>query len=170
MPAEGRELAVEPSTEERAAVAAQLGITAVDRLKARLKVVKFRGGLRVTGQLEAEITQPSVVSLEPVSQVIDEPIDRVFLPAGSAEAAAPAPHAGVEVFVDLEGDDPPDHFSGPEVDLSDLVIEALALAVDPYPRAEGESLETLGISSVDADRESPFAALKALKDKGDKGL
>ena len=52
----------------------------------------------------------------------------------------PAP-ASAEVFVDLEGDDMPDHFEGHEADLSDLIVETLALAIDPYPRAPDASLE-----------------------------
>ena len=49
--------------------------------------------------------------------------------------AEPAP--GAEVFVDLEGEDLPDHFDGPEADLSEWLIETLALALDPYPRKPG---------------------------------
>jgi len=40
----------------------------------------------------------------------------------------------------------------------------VALAVDPYPRAEGESLDDLGLKA-DLVEDNPFAALKALKPK-----
>ncbi|HEV7274972.1 MAG TPA: DUF177 domain-containing protein [Devosiaceae bacterium] len=163
MPPTGRGLRLAPDAEEREALAAALGISAVERLEVSLQAVKFRGGMRVTGQLEAEIVQPSVVSLEPVRQVIVEPIDRVFLPG----PGKPAP--GAEIYVDLEADDPPDHFEGPEADMSDLVIETLALAIDPYPRAEGESVETLGLPVDEDDEPSPFARLKVLKNPGDGG-
>jgi uncharacterized metal-binding protein YceD (DUF177 family) len=162
MPPAGRNLRLALDAEEREALAAALGITAIERLEATLQAVKFRGGMRVTGRLEAEIVQPSVVSLEPVRQIVDEPIDRIFLP-GPGKPAAGA--AGTEIFVDLEADDPPDHFEGPEADMSDLIIETLALAIDPYPRAPGESVESLGLEPEE-EEPSPFARLKSLKPSG----
>ena len=60
----------------------------------------------------------------------------------------------------------PDHFEGNEADLSELLVETLALAVDPYPTAEGESLERLG---DDDTKTTPFAGLKVLKTPEDKG-
>ena len=161
MPHEGRELVVAPTEEERAAIAEAIGISSVNRLEATMIAVKFRGGMRVTGKLTAEITQPSVVSLEPVTQQIAEPIDRIFLPAEEKSFAAAA---GAEIFVDLEGDELPDHFEGGEADLSEFIVETLALAVDLYPRAPGEMVELPADDADDPD-ESPFAALKALKDR-----
>lgn len=166
MPAEGRELFFGVGEEERAELAAHLALTALDRLEVRLKADRFRGGIRVQGRLLADLTQPSVVSLEPVAQHVDEPIDRVFLPGGEKPFAD---SAGAEIFVDLEGDDVPDHFEGTEADLSDLIVETLSLAIDPYPRAAGESIENLGIAGDDPAEDSPFARLRALKSPGDKG-
>jgi uncharacterized metal-binding protein YceD (DUF177 family) len=164
MPATGRDVDIVVEREVREAIAAQLGVTAVDRLQVRLHAVKFRGGIRVTGQLKAQVTQPSVVSLEPVIEVIEEPVDRIFLPGGEKAYAG---KADAEVFVDLEGDDLPDHFEGNEADLSDLIIETLALSIDPYPRLEGESVGIVG--DEDDEDDSPFAGLKALKIDEDKG-
>lgn len=165
MPPTGRELKLSVAAEERAQIADLLGITAVQHLDVALHAAKFRGGMRVTGRLTAAIVQPSVVTLEPVRQQIEEPIDRVFLPGGEKTHAATA---NAEIFVDLDGEDAPDHFEGPEADLSGLIIETLALAIDPYPRAEGESLDSLGLSQPE-EEESPFAALKSLKKPGEKG-
>ena len=109
MPHDGRDVALTAGEEERAAIAAQLGITSIDTLSVKLHAVKFRGGIRVTGRLEARVTQASVVTLEPVAQDIAEPIDRIFLPGGEKDYAGPA---NAEIFVDLEGDDLPDHFEG----------------------------------------------------------
>ncbi|HEX4298719.1 MAG TPA: DUF177 domain-containing protein [Devosia sp.] len=162
MPAAGRALHVVPSADERAAVAAILGVTAVDSLDVTLHAMRFRGGMRVTGRLVATLTQPSVVTLEPLRQDISEPIDRIFLPSGEKDYAGPA---NAEVFVDLEGDEVPDHFEGTEADLTDLVVETIALAVDLYPREPGVTLDDLGLAP-DVEEAHPFAALKTLKDKG----
>ncbi len=159
MPTAGRDVVVTPSAEERAALATRLGVTSVDRLEVTLHAVRFRGGIRVTGRLEGAVTQPSVVTLEPVPQDLAEPVDRIFLPGGERPYAGPA---DAEIFVDLEGDDMPDHFEGNEADLTDLIVETLALAVDLYPREPGASIEDTGYAP-DPDESSPFAALKALK-------
>lgn len=157
IPAAGRELSLTPDAEERDAVAAFLELTSIDQMTVALRALPFRGGVRVEGRLTAQIVQPSVVSLEPVHQSIDEPIDRIFLPGAEKAYAGPA---GAETFVDLAGDDLPDRYEGGEADLSDLIIETLALAVDPYPRAPGESGDYVE-DAGEAD-ESPFAGLKSL--------
>lgn len=162
MPAGGREVRATASDDERAAIAGFLELSEVPRLAVDLTALPFRDGIRVTGRLRAEVVQPCVVTFVPVHQQIDEPIDRVFLP-GREDAAAPVQG---EVFVDLEADDAPDYFEGPEVDLSDLVLESLALAIDPYPRAPGASIEDV-LPPVDGGEASPFASLKSLKNPTD---
>jgi uncharacterized metal-binding protein YceD (DUF177 family) len=164
MPVAGRDIDIVVERETREAIAAQLEITAVDRLTVKLHAVRFRGGMRVTGRLRALVVQPSVVSLEPVTEDIEEPVDRIFLPGGEKPYAG---KADAEVFVDLEGDDVPDHFEGNEADLSDLIVETLALSIDPYPRLEGESVGEIG--DEDDESDSPFAGLKILKVDEDKG-
>jgi len=161
MPTSGRDVDLMPTDDERVALAERLGVTSVDALAVKLHAVKFRGGIRVTGRLTATVTQPSVVTLEPLQQEIAEPVDRIFLPGGEKPYAGPA---NAEVFVDLEGEDIPDHFEGNEADLTDLIIETLALAIDLYPRAPGESVEGLGLKAEPVE-DHPFAALKALKPK-----
>ena len=164
MPIAGRDIDIVVERGVREAIAVQLEVTAVDRLQVKLHAVKFRGGIRVTGHLRALVVQPSVVSLEPVTEDISEPVDRIFLPGGEKAFAG---KADAEVFVDLEGDDVPDHFEGNEADLSDLIIETLALSIDPYPRLDGESVGIAG--DGDDEEDSPFAGLKVLKVDEDKG-
>ena len=162
LPAAGRDITVTLDEPTRAALAEMLKLSAVDSFTARLAVAPLRGGIRALGQLVADIVQPSVVTFEPVDQHIEEAVDRVFLPA--AQAHKPTP--GSEIFIDLEDDDFPDHIDGPEVDLSALLIETLALAIDPYPRRPGESLDSLGIDVAGAPA-GPFAALEKLKKSTD---
>lgn len=164
MPTMGRDVDIVVERDTREAIAAQLEVTAVDRLLVKLHAVRFRGGIRVTGKLKALVVQPSIISLEPVTEEIEEPIDRIFLPGAEKAFAG---KADAEVFVDLEGDDVPDHFEGNEADLSDLIVETLALAIDPYPRLDGESVGIAG--DEDDEEDSPFAGLKVLKVDEDKG-
>lgn len=161
MPAVGRDIVVESTEAQRAALAELLGITSIEALDATMKAVKFRGGIRVEGRLKARITQPCVITFEPVHQQIDEPIDRVFLPGANIDDGVEA--GNKEIFVDLENDDPPDPLDGPELDLAPLVTETLALAIDPYPRAPGASVDDLGLTE-DSAKVSAFDALRSLKD------
>ena len=165
MPTAGRDLDLTVDKEERDALADELEIVAIDRLQVKLHAVRFRGGIRVTGRLAAVVVQQSVVTFEPVTQEIGEPIDRIFLPGAEKNFAEPA---NAEVFVDLEGEDIPDHFDGNEADLTDLIVETLALAIDPYPRAPGENIDDLGLGKVEEEIH-PFASLKKLKQDLDKG-
>lgn len=162
LPATGRDLKVVLDETTRAALADSLRLSAIELFDATLAIVPLRGGIRAQGRLRARIVQPSVVTFEPVTQDIDEVIDRVFLP----EAQAHKPTPGSEVFVDLDDDDFPDHIDGPEVDLSALLTETLALAIDPYPRQAGESLDSLDLN-LGAEETGPFSALAKLKKSTD---
>ena len=165
MPTAGRDLDLTVDKDERDALAEELEIVSIDRLQVKLHAVRFRGGIRVTGRLTAVVVQQSVVTFEPVTQEIGEPIDRIFLPGAEKTYTGPA---NAEVFVDLEGEDIPDHFDGNEADLTDLIVETLSLAIDPYPRAPGESLGELGSDGLEEEL-NPFASLKKLKQDLDKG-
>ena len=165
MPNTGRDLALTVDKGERDHIAEDLDILSLDRLQVKLHAVRFRGGIRVTGRLEAIVVQQSVITFEPVTQEIGEPVDRIFLPG--AEKAYTG-QADAEVFVDLEGEDIPDHFDGNEADLTDLIVETLSLAIDPYPRGPGESLGELGSDGLEEEL-NPFASLKKLKQDLDKG-
>ncbi|MDB5472882.1 MAG: hypothetical protein JWP99_185 [Devosia sp.] len=162
LPAAGRSLEVSLDDATRTALAASIRLTAIERFDAHLVVTPFRGGLRALGRLQAQIVQPSIVTFEPVHQDIDEPIDRIFLP----EPATHKPTPGSEIFVDLEDEDFPDYIDGPEVDLSALLIETLALAIDPYPRLQNETLDDLPVNAQAQDT-GPFAALAKLKKEND---
>lgn len=163
IPPAGRPLSVKADDEALARLTERLKVSAVERLAAEVTITRFRGGLRAVGRVEAAVVQPCVVTAEPVTQQIDEPVDRVFLPASQR------PHKSEpdsETFVDLEGEDPPDYIDGPELDLTELLVETIALAIDLYPRAPGASLESLDVAPDDVET-SPFARLKELKPRPD---
>ena len=61
-------------------------------------------------------------------------------------------------------DDLPDNLVGGVADLSELIIETLALAIDPYPREPNAELPEEAFDP-DGAEELPFAQLKPLRDK-----
>lgn len=163
LPANGRTLSVSATEDQRAAIAERLNIVSVERLSAELSVRAIKGGIEVSGTLLADATQECVVSFEPVPEQIEEKLFRLFL-SGAPDNPEPAP--GAEVFVDLDGEDQPDYFDGPEVDLSEWLVETLSLALDPYPRKPGVEIDP-AYQDEDDENASPFAALKGIKDTKD---
>ncbi len=159
IPASGRVVKIETDEDQREILAERFKVSEVNAFAATVTATKFRGGIRALGQVTGTIVQPCGVTGDPVTQDIDEPIDRVFLP-GQDDASQVG--AGAEVFVNLEDDDLPDYFEGDEIDLTELVTEIFALAIDLYPRAPGAELDAQSAGD-DPALSSPFAALKALK-------
>jgi len=140
--------------DERAALVQRLGLVALDRLSARLSWRREGNGLIcLEGELDAQVTQSCVVTLEPVAARVSDRFVRYF-----AHGTVPAED---EVVIDPEADDPPEPLGDGPVDVGEIVAQQLALALDPYPRAPGSALP------ADAGRatpgESPFRVLAALK-------
>jgi hypothetical protein len=56
-------------------------VLSVIELKAELQIARWkRDGLRIRGKVEATIVQACVVTLEPVTSVIEEHLDQLFVP------------------------------------------------------------------------------------------
>jgi uncharacterized metal-binding protein YceD (DUF177 family) len=150
---------LEASPAERAAVARRLGILAVDRLTAEIAVKNVGDRLlRVEGHWEAAVQQACVVTLEPVAASLDGHLEAAYEAGGSVPG-------GSEVVVDPEGEDPTEVLPSAGVDLGELVVQELAVSLDPYPRAPGAEVPEEYRPPEAEEDEGPFAALKALKGK-----
>lgn len=161
----GDGIRVEWDEGQRKAVADFLAVVSIDRFAAQITASPFgRGGAAFRGTIEAEIVQESIVTLEPVRQIVRESFARTFLPEGSSLLRPTIDEAG-EMELDPEGEDSPDPFTGDTVDLGAVLVETLALAVDPYPRGDSEAFEDEAPPPED-EKVSPFAALAALKTDG----
>lgn len=147
--------------EERQALARLMGAQAVRKLRfeGRLRPAA-RGALSLEARLGATVVQTCVVSLDPVTTRIDTPVRRLFTP----ETGAPS----VEIVVSGLDEDETEPL-GDRIDLGLVAIEALALALPPYPRREG--VELIGSAGLSGDGEpeeaepTPFAALASLRAK-----
>ena len=131
--------------------------------------------VHVNGRIRATVKQPCVVTLEPVESRIDETFEAWFSDPDQAIALSKAKHdkmaksAGGEVPMLDEKDDPEPIIDG-QIDLGELVTQHLALALDPYPHAEGVKYEYGDDEPEKVPEEfknNPFAALKDWKDKLD---
>ncbi len=151
-----------PDSNARAALTETLGLLA-------LKKLRFAGSLspdgdrdwRLNGTLGATVTQPCVVTFEPVTTRIDEPVIRRYL-----AATAPLPE-GEEI--EMPDDDTVEPMPD-AVDLLQVMEEALALALPAWPRAEGVDPVELRVAAPGTEPMSnedakPFSSLKSLKDR-----
>ncbi len=142
-----------PDAATLATLAEALGITAIRKLAftGRLTPVGRRDWA-LDGTLGATVVQPCVLTLAPVTTRIDEAVTRRYV------TDLPDPGPGETEFTDDESEALP-----PVLDLSEVVAEALALALPPWPRAEGAELGEVGDGSDDSER--PFAGLAGLRDR-----
>jgi len=149
---------IEASLAEREAVARRLGILSVERLAAQVTVKSVGNQLfRVLGAWQAEVRQACVVTLEPVAESLEGDFE-VDYQAGDAAASHEA-----DVVIDPEAADPAEILPEEGIDLGELVVQEVSVALDPYPRAPGAEVpEQYRPPEVEED-EGPFSALKALK-------
>ena len=153
-----------PDVPTRAAIARELGLQG-------LKKLRFTGRLQphgksdwqLTADLGATVTQPCVVTLTPVSTRIDQKMLRTYL------AMIPEDDTELGEEIEMPDDDSVDRL-GAWLDLGDVMIEALELAIPDYPRAEGAEMgganfSKEGVTPMTDEDSKPFAGLAALRSK-----
>ena len=150
-----------PVDGERAAMADVLGIP-------ELKKFRFTGEIAPQGsrdwQLKADlgatVVQDCVVTLAPVTTRLDEQVFRVY--------SADVEEIDAEE-VEMTADDSVDPLPA-ALDLYEVALEALALALPQYPRAEGAELGQAvytepGAKPMTDEDAKPFAGLANLREK-----
>lgn len=163
---EGLTLELTANEHARAALARRFRIPAVLSLAAKVRLLPDPAVGRqylVKGEIEAEVEQTCVVSLEPVRQRVAERFVRRFAPA---DMIAPVADLGEDEaeWLDPDAEDPVDPIEGGQIDAGAVVAEELALALDPYPRKPRAGLpEGYRQDAEEEAKISPFAALAKLK-------
>ncbi|WP_293576719.1 DUF177 domain-containing protein [Phaeobacter sp.] len=153
-----------PDSSERAALAEAMGLS-------ELRKLRFAGELRAMGkkdwelvaEIGATVVQPCVVTLDPVTTRIDQPVRLQFI-AGLAFDTS-------EEEVEMPEDDSSEPL-GSHIDVAEVMAEALALYLPQYPRKDGavlgESVHAeAGVTPMRDEDTRPFAGLAALRDQLD---
>ena len=153
---------LEPDAAGRAAVAADLDLPGVRKLRFEGRLVpEGRQDWRLEARLGATVVQDCVVTLEPVVTRIDEAVTRRYM-ASLPQDEEPGEHE--------MGDDEVEALPS-SLDVAAVMLEALALALPPFPRAPGVELGEVVVTAPGAlplteERAKPFAGLgDALKPK-----
>ncbi len=170
LPARVTTIRVTADEQQRRDMAEMLDILAVDDLSAEVTLEPRGARVIAGGVVKAKVRQSCVVTLEPVEETVEEPVDIVFAPeaeAAEAEARVDAAAEKAERAGDLDAladlfaaANLPDPIVNGEIDIGQIVTETLALGLNPYPRKEGAVFEQPEGSGGDV---SPFAALGKLK-------
>ena len=157
------------ATEEECRVLAErldiLGVSDV-RLIGNLARQAASGQIALTAKLAATAVQACIVTLEPVSQVIDEEFT-VFYTFDKNDLVI----EDIDKVVGMEEEDLPELIVDNRIDLADMILEQIALALDPYPRRSDLPVADLpGGAEAETDSKSqevyrPFANLKDLMSK-----
>jgi uncharacterized metal-binding protein YceD (DUF177 family) len=156
----------ESATEaECAALARRFGVLGVDAFSIAANLASQPGGALLTGEVSAQLRQECVVTMEPIQTRIDETFERRFVPDARIELER-------EAF-DPESEDPPEPLTD-EIDVGEIAAEVAALAIDPFPRAPGATIERSsaappGAAPLDDDAVKPFAGLAELKRRLESG-
>lgn len=160
-PGSGRSFEIEPDADWRAAITAELDLTGLRKLRFTGRIVaEGKADWRLEGHLGATVVQDCVVTLEPVTTRIEEEVVRRYL------TDLPEPEAGE---VEMPEDDSIEPLPR-EIDLGVVMIEALSLALPPFPRKPDAELGEVVVTEPgakplrDADLK-PFAGLASLRDK-----
>ncbi|MBB5518838.1 YceD family protein [Amphiplicatus metriothermophilus] len=149
LPAGGRAYEVEAGAPARAAIARRLGAPALNRLKGAVSARPTKGGLVLEGRLEAALTRECVVSLEPFEEALEEDFRIVFVRA---------PQSVEEDGALVVEEDTPEPLEGDRLDLAEILVQQLSLAMAPHPRKPG--VEPLRETAGPTGTASPFEALR----------
>ena len=142
------------------------GVIAFKNLQASFRFKRWRKhGVSVLCDFSAQVEQECIATLEPVISKLQGGFERQFLPERSSDYKMPEIIDG-EMILDPEADWP-DIIENDTINLWDVVIEEMILAINPFPRANSmeeandpAQKEVPEISSESTHR--PFSDLKAL--------
>ncbi|WP_368187773.1 DUF177 domain-containing protein [Aestuariibius sp. HNIBRBA575] len=160
----GLDFVIEPDAEGRNAIGVDLDLLGLRKLRfsGRLDPMGSRDW-RLVADIGATVVQECVVTLDPVTTRIDEKVERQYV-TGYVE-----PDDSEVEMTDEENLE-----SLPEVlDVAQVMIEALALHLPPYPRKDGAEIGSAvftepGQTPMTDEDARPFAGLAALRNSLDK--
>jgi hypothetical protein len=144
---------------EREAVAKTLAILSCDQLTASYEVKPMGSGrYRLTGDVEGDVTQSCIVTLDPVTSHISDAFAVELWPPDQMPASGEDEEREI-----LAGDDVEAIENG-RIPVGRIVFEHISAVLDPYPRKPGAEFDWRDPKAeADAKAGGAFAALAKLK-------
>jgi hypothetical protein len=160
-------------------IARRLDVEKILNLKASVHLFQDKGSITIhaKGSFSADVVQKCVVSLEPVNSHINEEFEVWFsdtehvVSLNQVRQEKESNKKDTEVEIPSEKDDPEAVIDG-RIELGEIIIQNLALSINPYPHAEGAVYKNV-CDHPDDDanknpRHKPFAELKNWKKEQEK--
>lgn len=146
-----KHVSLEAGEEARTALTKRFDLRDIGMLKGEMDVTRHGSLVRVAGTLDADLGRTCVVSLEPMREEVHETFAVEFTTEFSEPTEA-------ETEADL---DAPEPLTGDFIDVADVLLEQLVLAMSPHPRKD----DAVAPEDPGAGKESsPFDVLKGLKE------
>ena len=165
------EIVYQASPDDLKRLAHDFNLREVQSCKVQFEIKPWQeSGFSVKGKLSAMVVQDCIVSLTPVETSIAEEFTINFVPESEGNLYEPEVNSEGVIEIDYLDSDPPDLYSGTEIDLGILTEEQLALNLPAFPRAVGVEFSEMTSSMNDSNsskqnQNSPFSVLSELKIK-----
>lgn len=164
IPKAGVEERIVAKPAEREDLAKRLKVLEIKRFEANLTVEPRKGPMyNVTGGVYAELSQECVVTLDPVEEEVRDSFELLMAPDYVLKKR------GVMPTGDYEETDAPEPIEDGVIDLGEIAVQFLAMAINPYPRKEGAVWEAVSTEESESSESSkaPNPFLKLVKSKND---
>jgi hypothetical protein len=147
---------LEPDAETRKRIARSLDLQGLEDFVVDLEITPTPSTSEWTmkGRVVAHAVQTCGLTLEPLPVDVDRRFSIQLAEAATEETDE------IEITLDEEG---ADLIEDGKIDLGQYAVEQLVLSLDPFPRKPGAAF----VQPEEPKEISPFAALKALKDRED---
>ncbi len=164
-----------PPNSAISALCKRLNIHSIDNIAANITLQRngINKVIHVNGAIKVALYQKCVITTEPVYEVIEDQFEAWFTDPNSAVSFAKAKRERLsrkeqnDLPIIDESEDPEAIIDG-KIDLGELVVQHISLALNPYPKLKGAEHEYQDDGLGDAPEgtyDNPFAALKDWKDK-----
>jgi uncharacterized metal-binding protein YceD (DUF177 family) len=148
---------ISATAEEREALARRFALDSLGRLDAKVDLLRRGRQIVAMAHMEADVVQACVVSLEPIAASLAVDFVQLYDPDVRENGE-------FDELLDVDDDDPPEPLVDEQVDIGELVAERFGLALDPYPRKPGASIDPRYLAEPEPEsRTNPFDVLKSLK-------
>ncbi len=161
--AHGKRVMLSADADARAAIAARLGLIALDQFDVEAEARAIASGVAATGHVKAKVTQPCAATGLPVPATINESFDLRFL--RDVQSGEAVEEEEIEITTQ-ECDILP--LDGDAFDLGEAAVQTLSLALDPFPRHPDADRILAEKGVLNEGQAGPFAALAALRDRKSK--
>lgn len=139
-------------------IASRLGVIAVEKLEGKIRLVATKTEINATGVVKASLVRECVASLEPMTENIDESFEIGFARQAPLDQSANGD--------DSEGWTMSESHKGDMLDVGELFVQQLSLAMTAFPRKPGAV--SLAEQYGQPGSISPFSDLQAVLEKDQK--